>query len=85
MQTVKKSMLGGKILDGLVMVALSLLMLLAFGCFFAAAWYVKIYGRIGFDSIIYTLTCGLGGVSPVRGGHHKQDAFHGVSSSWVLF
>ena len=63
MQTVKKSMLGGKILDGLVMVALSLLMLLAFGCFFAAAWYVKIYGRIGFDSIIYTLTGGLGGVS----------------------
>lgn len=35
----------------------------AFLCFFAAAWYVRVYGRIGFDSVLYTLTGGLGGLS----------------------
>ena len=42
---------------------LCLLMLVAFLGFFAAWWYVRIYGRIGFDSVIFTLTGGLGGVS----------------------
>lgn len=32
-------------------------------CFFSARWYVRVYGHIGFDSIIFTLTGGLGGVS----------------------
>lgn len=36
---------------------------IAFLAFFAAWWYVRIYGRIGFDSLLYTLTGGLGGVS----------------------
>jgi phosphoglycerol transferase len=38
------------------------LLLISFLGFFAAAWYVRIYGRIGFDSILFTLTGGLGGV-----------------------
>ena len=42
---------------------LSMLMLIAFLCFFAAWWYVRVYGRIGFDSVLFTLTGGLGGVS----------------------
>ncbi len=31
-------------------------------CFFSAIWYVNTYGRIGFDSILFTLTGGLNGV-----------------------
>ena len=37
--------------------------LIAFACFFAGWWYVRVYGRIGFDSVLYTLTGGLGGMS----------------------
>lgn len=44
-------------------ILLTCLMLAAFLCFFAAMWYVDVYGRIGFDSVLYTLTGGLGGVS----------------------
>jgi phosphoglycerol transferase len=40
-----------------------ILLFVAFLGFFAACWYVVIYGRIGFDSVIYTLTGGLNGVS----------------------
>ena len=43
---------------------LCLLLFVAFLGFFAAWWYVRVYGRIGFDSVIFTLTGGLGGVSP---------------------
>ncbi len=39
-----------------------LLITLAFVGYFAAAWYVRVYGRIGFDSVIYTLSASLGGV-----------------------
>ena len=42
---------------------LSMVLFFAFLGFFAACWYVRIYGRIGFDSVIYTLTGGLSGVS----------------------
>ena len=35
---------------------LCLLVGIAFSCFFAASWYVRVYGRIGFDSVLYTLT-----------------------------
>ena len=45
------------------MVGLCLLLLIGFLSFFSASWYVKVYGRIGFDSVLYTLTGGLGGVS----------------------
>ena len=37
-------------------------MLVAFLCFFSARWFVQVYGRIGFDSILFTLTASLGGV-----------------------
>ena len=39
----------------------SALLLFAFLCFFSARWFVTVYGRIGFDSILYTLTASLGG------------------------
>ncbi len=42
---------------------LCVVLFVAFLGFFAACWYVRIYGRIGFDSVIYTLTGGLSGVS----------------------
>lgn len=41
-----------------------IILFLAFWCFFSARWFVRIYGRIGFDSILYTLTSSLGGVEP---------------------
>ena len=41
---------------------LVVLLAISFLGFFAAAWYVRVYGRIGFDSIIFTLTSSLGGV-----------------------
>lgn len=45
-------------------ILLSLLILLGFVCFFAAKWYVDVYGRLGFDSILYTLLSNLNGVQP---------------------
>ncbi len=44
--------------------ALCVLVAVAFLCFFAARWYVSVYGRIGFDSVLYTLTSSLGGLQP---------------------
>ena len=38
------------------------LLLLAGLCFFAARWYIKTYGDLGFDSILYTVFSDLGGV-----------------------
>ena len=43
-------------------IVLMLLILVAFLCFFSACWFVNVYGRIGFDSVLYTLTASLGGV-----------------------
>ena len=40
----------------------SCLILLACLCFFAARWYIKTYGDLGFDSILYTVFSDLGGV-----------------------
>jgi len=37
---------------------------IAFLAFFSARWFVNIYGRIGFDSILYTLNSSLNGVEP---------------------
>ena len=41
---------------------LTVLLFLAFLCFFAARWFVTVYGRIGFDSILFTLKSSLSGV-----------------------
>lgn len=40
----------------------SLLLLVAFLCFFSALWYIDTFGRTGFDSVIYTLSSGFSGV-----------------------
>lgn len=37
-------------------------MLFSFLCFFSARWFVNVYGRIGFDSILFTLQSSLDGV-----------------------
>lgn len=42
-------------------VAAALVLLLSFLCFFAACWYVRVYGKLGFDSILFTLGAGLSG------------------------
>lgn len=47
-----------------VTIGCSLFLLIAFWCFFSARWFVNVYGRIGFDSILYTLTSSLGGTEP---------------------
>ena len=31
-------------------------------CFFSSRWYVSTFGRLGFDSVLYTLSADLGGV-----------------------
>jgi len=41
---------------------LTIVLFLAFLCFFAARWFVTVYGRIGFDSILFTLQSSLEGV-----------------------
>lgn len=64
MEMKAKCPLGKKIKRILANAGLSLLLLVAFLGFFAAWWYVRVYGRIGFDSVLFTLTGGLGGVSP---------------------
>ena len=43
-------------------VLLTLLLLSAYLCFFSARWFVTVYGRIGFDSILFTLQSSLSGV-----------------------
>ena len=41
---------------------LTCLLLVSFLCFFAARWFVTVYGRIGFDSILFTLQSSMDGV-----------------------
>ena len=59
-QTTQKQTISATRLIGTVL--LILVLALSFLGFFAAAWYVSVYGRIGFDSILFTLTSSLGGV-----------------------
>ena len=37
---------------------------LGYLCFFSGRFYVSTFGRLGFDSVLYTLSAGLGGVQP---------------------
>ncbi len=37
-------------------------LLVGYLCFFSGRWYVGTFGRLGFDSVLYTLSAGLGGV-----------------------
>ncbi len=48
---------------GLWMAGVVSLALLGFLCFFSAWWYARTYGRIGFDSVLFTLTGNLNGVN----------------------
>ena len=41
---------------------LTFLLFVSFLCFFAARWFVTVYGRIGFDSILFTLQSSMDGV-----------------------
>ncbi len=50
------------VLRAVSLTALCILSLTAFLCFFSAVWYRDVYGDTGFDSVLYTLTGGLGGV-----------------------
>lgn len=43
-------------------VGLTCLLFVSFLCFFAARWFVTVYGRIGFDSILFTLQSSMDGV-----------------------
>ena len=43
-------------------IGLTVLLFFAFLIFFAARWFVTVYGRIGFDSILFTLQSSLSGV-----------------------
>ncbi|MBE6976947.1 MAG: LTA synthase family protein [Ruminococcaceae bacterium] len=45
-------------------VLIGLFLLLGCLCFFSALWYSRIFGRTGFDSVLYTLTSGLTGTQP---------------------
>ena len=47
---------------GISGVLYTLLLFVGFLCFFSAKWYVDTYGRIGFDSILFTLFSDLSGV-----------------------
>ena len=38
------------------------ILFLGYLCFFSGRWYVSTFGRLGFDSILYTITGGLSGV-----------------------
>lgn len=47
---------------GLRQILAVLLIGFGFFCFFAGRWYLDVYGQLGFDSILYTLTADLAGV-----------------------
>jgi len=63
MKNIKTRPRGGRIWQSIGYGGVCLLVLVGFLCFFSAGWYVRTYGRIGFDSVLYTLTGGLSGVS----------------------
>jgi len=41
---------------------LTMLLFIAFLCFYGAGWYIQVYGDIGFDAILNTILSGIGGV-----------------------
>ena len=56
-------------------------LLIGFLCFFCGRWYVNSFGRLGFDSVLYTLTGGLGGV---QSGQVSGILMQGVLPSVLL-
>lgn len=57
-----KSKQKGKVFPILSTVLCVLLTVLSFVLFYAAKWYVDVYGQMGFDSVLYTLFSGLSGM-----------------------
>ncbi len=57
-ENVKKRTVGGV----LAQAGLTVLSLLAWLAFFSTVWYRRVYGDTGFDSVLYTLFGGIGGV-----------------------
>ena len=52
----------GKARRALPNIICAVVLFLGYLCFFSARWYVSSFGRLGFDSILYTLTSGISGV-----------------------
>ena len=72
------------------MTVTALLLLTGFLAFFSARWFVGTYGRLGFDSILYTLTSGISGVqSGLVGRYLLMAALPSVlccvTLTWLLF
>jgi len=63
-QRKQKNTTAGRVLRILGECALMVFVLVAFLCFFGAMCYRGIYGDTGFDSVLYTLFGGLGGMQP---------------------
>lgn len=77
-------------LKNLPVLLCTLALLTGFLCFFSARWFVNVYGRIGFDSILYTLQSNLGGVQPGLLLQYLLQAalptvIGTVFTSWLLF
>ncbi len=62
MDRIKTTQTARTVWRGLLLALLCLFSLIAFLCFFSAIWYRDVYGDTGFDSVLYTLTGGLGGM-----------------------
>lgn len=62
----------------------SLVIFLGFIAFFSARWYIVVCGDLGFDSILYTLTAGLGGVESDLINQYMLDAFLPAAVCWVV-
>lgn len=56
----------------------------AFLAFFSARWYVSTYGRLGFDSILYTLKSDLGGTQSGLVGQYLLKGFFPALLSFLL-
>ena len=56
--TVTKSKPGSLILK----ILYAVILFVGFLCFFSGRYYVSTFGKLGFDSVLYTLSAGLGGV-----------------------
>lgn len=65
-----------------------ILLFLGFLCRYSAKWYLDVYGRIGFDSILYTLTASLSGVQTDLLINYLKNAllptFLAAALVWVL-
>ena len=72
-----------------VTIFLCILIVFSFVLAFSARWYMNSFGATGFDSIIFTLTSGIGGTSPDMLKLYLKELatalFLGISACVVLF